>query len=616
LYYLKNEKGTMIIEKDSLVIKFAGDSGDGMQLIGGLFSESAAMYGNDIATYPDYPSEIRAPRNTVAGVSGFQVHIGKSKVYTVGDFYDILIAMNPAALKANLKLTQKGAIIIVDTDAFQLDDCQKAGYTENPLNGVLLKDFHVIKVAITSLTRKSLEQFQVAPKIAERSKNMFVLGLLYYLLNRDIEVALKDIAKRFKKDSTSVTYNDTVIQAGFEYGKTLDSSISRINVGKAKLDKGKYRNVSGNIATAWGLIAAAEKAGLQLYLGSYPITPATDIIVELAKHKSLGVKVFQAEDEIAGVTSALGASFAGALGVTSTSGPGLSLKTEGIGLAVMTELPLVIIDVQRSGPSTSMATKTEQSDLYQALFGRHGESPVAVIAASSPSNCFYYSYTAAKIALEHMAPVFLLSDGFLGNGSQLFKIPEMNELPEIKPPYANPDKPYQPYYRNPENLVRYWAIPGTYDLRHRVGGLEKSDITGVVTTDPLNHQTMVDLRRKKIEKIVDSIPLQDVYGAESGDLLVVGWGSTEGVLRATVEELICEGYSIAHAHFHYIMPLPANVYDIFSHYKKIIVCELNSGQFANYLRMKFPEFSYLQYNKIQGIPFTQMEIKDILLKCL
>lgn len=606
----------MIKEKESVVIKFAGDSGDGMQLIGSIFSDNSAVFGNDIATFPDYPAEIRAPRNTLAGVSGFQVHIGKKRIYTFGDFCDILVVMNPASLKANLKWAKKGSTIILDEDAFTEESCDKAGYKTNPLNDGTLEAFNVIRVPITSLTRKTLEKFQLSPKVADRSKNMFALGIIYYLLNRKLDLTFAYFEKKFGKDSLATETNKLVLEAGYNFAENIEALESKIHVPPAQLEKGKYRNITGNIATAWGLMAAAEKAGLQLFLGSYPITPASDILIELAKHKSLGVKVFQAEDEIAAITSALGASFAGALGVTTTSGPGLSLKTEALGLAVMTELPLVIVDVQRAGPSTGMPTKAEQSDLYHALFGRTGEAPIPVIAASSPSNCFYYAYSAAKIAVEHMTPVILLTDGFLGNGSQLFRIPRMADMPTITPPYAPAGEEYKPYRRNPDTLVRYWAVPGTEGMRHRIGGLEKEDVTGVVTTDPINHQKMVELRRNKVIKIADSLPSQTVYGNNQGKLLVVSWGSTEGVIHATVEELLHEGYSVAHAHFHYLFPLPGNTAEIFAQYSKILVCELNSGQFANYLRMSLPKYNYMQYNKIQGLPFTQNEIRDAILNLL
>lgn len=606
----------MIKEKESIVIKFAGDSGDGIQLIGSIFSDNSAVFGNDIATFPDYPAEIRAPRNTLEGVSGFQVHIGKKRIYTFGDFCDILVVMNPASLKSNLKWAKKGATIILDEDAFTEESCDKAGYKTNPLNDGTLEAFHVIRAPITTLTRKTVETFRLSSKVADRSKNMFALGIIYYLLNRKLDLTIAYFEKKFGKDSLATDTNKLVLEAGYNFAENIEALESKIHVPPAQLAKGKYRNITGNIATAWGFLAASEKAGLQLFLGSYPITPASEILIELAKYKSLGVKVFQAEDEIAAIISALGASYAGALGVTTTSGPGLSLKTEAIGLAMMTELPLVVVDVQRVGPSTGMPTKAEQSDLYHALFGRTGEAPIPVIAASSPSNCFYYAYSAAKIAVEYMTPVILLTDGFLGNGSQLFRIPRMADMPAITPPYAPAGEEYKPYRRNPDTLVRYWGVPGTEGMRHRIGGLEKEDVTGVVTTDPFNHQKMVELRRNKVLKIVDHLPLQTVYGNHKGKLLVVSWGSTEGVIHATVEELLHEGYSVAHAHFHYLFPLPGNTAEIFSQYSKILVCELNSGQLANYLRMNLPKYTYLQYNKIQGLPFFQNEIRDAILNLL
>ncbi|MCX7986841.1 MAG: 2-oxoacid:acceptor oxidoreductase subunit alpha [Bacteroidales bacterium] len=606
----------MINEKESIVIKFAGDSGDGMQLIGSIFSDNSAVFGNDLATFPDYPSEIRAPRNTLAGVSGFQVHIGKRRIYTYGDFCDILVVMNPASLKSNIKWAKKGATIILDEDAFNDEACEKAGYTSNPLYDGSLNVYHVIKAPITSLTRKTLEKFQLTPKIADRSRNMFALGVIYYLLNRKLDLTIAYFEKKFGKDSVAIETNRLVLEAGYNFAENIEALDSKIHVPPAKLEKGKYRNITGNIATAWGLLAAAEKAGLSLFLGSYPITPASDILIELSRHKSLGVKVFQAEDEIAAITSAIGASFAGALGVTSTSGPGLSLKTEALGLAVMTELPLVVVDVQRAGPSTGMPTKAEQSDLYHALFGRTGEAPIPVIAASSPSNCFYYAFEAAKIAVEHMTPVILLTDGFLGNGSQLFRIPKMAEMPSIHPPFANPGIEYKPYKRDPKNGVRYWAIPGMDGMRHRIGGLEKEDVTGDVSTDPINHQRMVELRKNKVLKIAEHLPMQTVVGNEKAELLIVSWGSTGGVILSTVEELLQEGYSIAHAHFHYLFPLPSNTAELLGRYKKVLVCELNSGQFANYLRMCFPQYLFNQYNKIQGLPFTQIEIKEAILNHL
>ncbi len=603
------KKKRPIVERESVVVKFVGDSGDGMQFTGGLFSDNVAISGNDLATFPDFPAEIRAPQNTVPGVSGFQVHMGSEKIMTTGDLVDVLIAMNPASLKANLKWAKKGATIIVDTDAFDEKSIEKAGYKANPLSDNSLTSFHMITAPITAMTKDSLKDHGVDNKIAERSKNMFALGMLYFIFNRDLKSSFKYIETKFKKDPKIVDINKIVLQAGYNYADTIEALESVIQVSPAKMQKGRYRNITGNVATAWGLLAASAKSDRPLFLGSYPITPATEILMELAKHKSLGAKVFQAEDEIAGICSAIGASYAGALACTSTSGPGLSLKSEAIGLAVMTELPLVIVDVQRGGPSTGLPTKSEQSDLYQALFGRNGECPVIVIAASTSDNCFYYAYEAAKLSMEHMTPCILLTDGYLGFGSALFRIPKMADLPEIHPPLAQPNDPnFKPYRRDPKTLVRQWAIPGTEGLRHRIGGLEKEDITGVVSTDPMNHQKMIEYRAEKIERIADFIPQQTVMGEPSGDLLVVSWGGTYGAVNSAVKEMQKEGKKVSHAHFHYIMPMPKNTDKLLGSFKKIVVPELNAGQFVNYLKMRYPKHEYHQFNKIQALPFMINEL--------
>ncbi len=598
-----------VVDIEDVVVKFAGDSGDGMQLSGTLFSETAALDGNDISTFPDFPAEIRAPYNTVAGVSGFQVHIGKSKVLTTGDFCDVLVAMNPASLKANLKWAKPGASIIVDTDTFDQQGIERAGYTNNPLNDESLEKFQVIKAPITSMTKDAVKHIGLDVKSAEKSKNMFALGILYYMFNKPLDNTLKFFELKFKKKPDVVNANKTVLQAGYNYADTIEVLTSTFKIPAATLKAGRYRNIQGNIATAWGLMAAAENSGRQIYLGSYPITPATEILMELTKHKSLGVRVVQAEDEIAGICSSIGASYAGALAVTTTSGPGLSLKSEAIGLAVMTELPLVIVNVQRGGPSTGLPTKSEQSDLMQALFGRNGEGPVIVISASTPVECFYMAYQAAKLAMEHMTPVILLTEGYIGFGSELFNIPKVKNLPAIKPPMAKANDPeYKPYRRDTETLARQWAIPGTEGLRHRIGGLEKENISGNVSTDPLNHQLMVDLRSEKVQRVQNYINDQEIYGEKEGDLLVVGWGSTKGAIQYAVDDLVSKGKKVSQAHFNYIMPLPKNTPDVLKGFKKIIVCELNSGQFVNYLRMTFPEFKYLQYNKVQGLPFVVNEL--------
>lgn len=603
-------KENKVVEKKDVVVKFVGDSGDGMQLTGTLFSDAAAYAGNDLATFPDYPAEIRAPQNTVAGVSGFQIHFGDKKIHSSGDLCDVLVAMNPASLKSNLKWAKKGATLIIDVDNFLDKFVEKAGYESNPLEDGSLNGYNLIKAPITSLTKKAIEGMKVDMKTALKSKNMFALGIMFYIFNRDFDTAFRFIEHKFRSKPLVVDINKKVLQAGYNYADTVEELESVIQVPAAKIAKGKYRNITGNIATAWGLLAASERAKRPLFLGSYPITPATEILQELAKHKSLGAKVFQAEDEIAGITSAIGASYAGSMAVTSTSGPGLSLKSEAIGLAVITELPLVVVNVQRGGPSTGLPTKSEQADLLQALYGRNGEGPVIVLAASSSSDCFDYAFEASRLAMEHMTPVILLTDGYLANGSQLFKIPEMKSLPEIHPPLAKEnEEEYQPYKRNPDNYVRRWALPGMEGLRHRLGGLEKWDVTGNVSTDPENHQKMVEYREQKVQKVAERIPKQEIVGEDSGDLLVVSWGGSKGAVLNAVTTLQEQGKSISHAHFSFINPLPENTEDILKGFKKIIVCELNMGQFVKYLKINFPEYKYLQYNKVQGLPFTEGELK-------
>ncbi|NOZ47246.1 MAG: 2-oxoacid:acceptor oxidoreductase subunit alpha [Chlorobi bacterium] len=598
------------IELEEVSIRFSGDSGDGMQLTGTLFSNTSALLGNDLATFPDYPAEIRAPQGTVGGVSGFQVHFGHSKINTPGDYVDVLVAMNPAALKANLRWVKKQATVICDIDSFDKKNIKKAGYNEDPFLEEDLDGLNVIKSPISTLTRESIKDLGLDNKSILRSKNMFTLGMVYWLFNRPLEYTEDFLTGKFKKAPLIIQANKRVLSAGYHFAETIEALNPSYIVNPAKIEKGTYRNINGNVATAWGLIAAAEKAGLNLFCGSYPITPATDILQELALRKEFGVKVFQAEDEIAGINTAIGASFAGYLGVTTTSGPGLALKTEATGLAVITELPLVIVDVQRGGPSTGLPTKTEQSDLFQALYGRNGESPVAVVAASTPSNCFEYAFQAGKIALEHMTPVLLLTDGFLANGTEPWLVPSMSDYPDIKPPIVKEsNKDYQPYARD-ENLVREWAVPGTKGFEHRIGSLEKMNITGTVSYVPENHQLMTDLRQAKIDKIADNIPKLEIHGNKDADLLVVGWGGTYGHLITAVEQLQQEGKSIALAHFNYINPLPLNTAEVLKSHKKIIVCELNMGQFANYLRIQVPNINYLQYNKVQGLPFTVIELTD------
>lgn len=607
------DKEKQSVKLDELSIRFSGDSGDGMQLSGTLFSEASALFGNSVSTFPDYPSEIRAPQGTIGGVSGFQLQIGSKKVNTPGDYCDVLVAMNPAALKTNAKWLKVGATIIVDSDSFNEKGYQRANYsTDDPIKELKLEDFKVIFAPISTLTKESLKETDLDNKSIARSKNMFALGMVYYMFERPLDFTEHFFEEKFKTKPRVIDANKKVLHDGYNYASNIQAIANTYHIPPAKnMKKGLYRTISGNVATAWGLIAASEKSKLPLFCGSYPITPATDILIELANRKDLGVKTLQVEDEIAGICTAIGASYAGNLAVTTTSGPGLSLKTEAIGLAVMTELPLVIVDVQRGGPSTGLPTKTEQSDLMQALFGRNGEAPVAVVAASTSSNCFDWAFYAAKIALEHMTPVILLTDGYLANGSEPWLIPSMKDYPEIKPPYVpEGTNPYYPYERDPERLARRWALPGQKGFEHRVGGLEKDFIKGSVSHDPMNHQIMVDIREAKIERIKEFIPLQEVYGDQEGELLVVGWGGTYGHLLTAVQELREQNKSISLCHFNYIKPLPKNTHDIFKRFKKILVCELNLGQLANYLRMRFQEFNYLQYNKVQGLPFTVVELKE------
>ncbi len=608
-------KKCTVIEKEDVVIRFSGDSGDGMQLTGTLFSETAALYGNDFTTFPDYPAEIRAPQGTVGGVSGFQVHLGHSVIYTPGDYADVLVAMNPAAIRANIKWTKFGGTIIIDKDNFTEKNIEKAGYKSDPMVEDNLDQFNLIEAPISSMVKEALLKLNLDPKTILRTKNMFALGMVYWLFDRKLKYTEQYFEKKFSKKPELVEANKIALRAGYYYAETIEA-LAPIRINPAPIAKGRYRNISGNTATAWGLLAAAEKAGLELYIGSYPITPATGILEELAARKDLGVKSFQAEDEIAGICTALGASFAGNLAVTSTSGPGLALKSEAIGLAVMAELPIVIVDVQRGGPSTGLPTKTEQSDLLQALFGRNGESPVVVLAASTPTDCFQYAFEAARIAVEHMTPVILLTDGYLANGTEPWRIPSMKDLPDIHPPYASDqDLPYVPYKRDSEKMSRFWAIPGTPNMEHRIGGLEKT-VKGTVSYVPENHELMVNMREQKVARVAAKVPDLTVSGEESGDLLVVGWGGSYGYRVMAVKELQAEGYKISNVTFNYINPLPGNVRDIFSKFKKIVVCELNLGQFASYLRMKYPEFHYEQITKVQGLPFTISEIKEKCLKLL
>ncbi len=600
-------------EMDNVVVLFAGDSGDGMQLTGTLFSNISAEIGNEISTFPDYPAEIRAPQGTLGGVSGFQVHIGSGKIYTPGDEADVFVAMNPAALKINIRKVKKGGTIIYDENSFQKSDLTKAGFiTDNPFSELGVSEtITLVPTPLTNLTQTSLEGFGLDNKDILRSKNMFALGLICWLFNRPMDKAEHFIQNKFRKKPAVLEANIKVLNDGFNYGNNLHLTIPTYSIVRSDSTlPGKYTSISGNTATAYGLIAAAEKAGLQLFLGSYPITPASDIMQELSLRRDLGVKVLQCEDEIAGITTAIGASFAGCLAATNTSGPGLALKSEAIGLAVMAELPLVVIDVMRGGPSTGMPTKTEQTDLLQALYGRNGESPVVVIAPGTPDDCFHYTFMASKIALEYMTPVIVLTDAFIGNGTSLWRLPKLAELPEIKPNYVPADLTgYNATTRNEETKVRYWAIPGTQGFEYRNGGLEKDYNKGGISSDPENHQKMVDTRAAKVKSVQNSIPDLEIFGNEDADLLVVGWGSTRGHLMSSVASMNKKGKNVAMVHFNYINPLPRNTGEVLRKFSKVVVCELNSGQFAAYLRSQMPGLNILQYNKVQGQPFTATELE-------
>ncbi len=596
---------------DKVVVRFSGDSGDGMQLAGNIFTNVSAGVGNQVSTFPDYPAEIRAPQGSLGGVSGFQVHIG-TNVHTPGDKADVLIAMNPAALKQNVKHLKPGGVVIVDIDSFKEADLKKALFeTADPFKELNL-NAQVIEVPVTSMTKAALAESGLDNKSVLKCRNIFALGLVCWLFDRPLEAAMHHLKNKFARKPAIYEANAKVIQAGYDYGSNIHASVSTYRIESEDIRPGHYTDINGNTATAWGLIMAAEKSGRPLFLGSYPITPATDILHELAKRKDLGVKAVQMEDEIAGVCSAIGASFAGNLGVTSTSGPGLALKSEGIGLAVMAELPLVVIDVQRGGPSTGLPTKTEQTDLMQALYGRNGESPLVVVAPASPTDCFTMAFEASRIAIEHMTPVILLSDAFIGNGSSAWRIPNDDEYPAIKPHYVPEEmrSTWRAYQRDEESNVRYWAIPGTEGLTHRLGGLEKDFVTGAISTDPANHEKMVYVRKAKIEKIANDIPELEVLCDADADTLLVGWGGTYGHLYTAAQELCKEGRKVAFAHFRYINPLPRNTREVLSRYKKVICAELNTGQFADYLQSKFAGLEVKRINKVQGQPFLVQEVVD------
>ena len=609
----------MVKELEEVVVRFSGDSGDGMQLAGNIFSNVSATVGNDICTFPDYPADIRAPQGSLTGVSGFQVHIGANRIFTPGDRCNVLVAMNPAALKTQIKFCKPQGLVITDSDSFGAKDLEKAKFTTNNAFEELGIKQEVLEVPISSMCKESLKDSGLDNKAMLRCKNMFALGLVCWLFNRNLKAAENMLRQKFAKKPEIAAANIKVLNDGYNYGANTHASTSTYKIeSKSPKAKGLYTDINGNKATSYGLIAAAEKAGLELYLGSYPITPATDILHELSKHKSLGIKTVQCEDEIAGCASAVGAAFAGDLAVTTTSGPGVCLKSEAMNLAVIAELPLVVVNVQRGGPSTGMPTKSEQTDLLQALYGRNGESPMPVIAATSPTNCFDAAYMAAKIALEHMTPVVLLTDAFIANGSAAWKLPNLDEYPAINPPYVTPEMEgtWTPFQRNEKTGSRYWAVPGTEGFMHRIGGLEKSNETGVISTEPENHQKMTLLRQAKVDKIADCIPELEVQGDADAELLVVGWGGTYGHLYSAVEHMRKNGQKVALAHFQYINPLPKNTADVLKKYKKIIVAEQNLGQFAGYLRMKVPGLNINQFNQVKGQPFVTRELVDAFTKLL
>ena len=599
----------VVKELDQVVIRFSGDSGDGMQLAGNIFSTISATVGNDISTFPDYPADIRAPQGSLTGVSGFQVHIGAGKVFTPGDQCDVLVAMNAAALKTQYKFAKSTACIIIDTDCFQKSDLEKAAFkTDNPIEEMGIKN-DVIAAPISQMVKDCLADSGMDNKSMLKCRNMFALGLVCWLFNRDLTIAENFLREKFAKKPAIAEANIKVIHAGYDYGHNTHSSVAHTyRIESKTVNPGKYMDITGNKATAYGFIAAAEKAGLKLYLGSYPITPATDVLHELSKHKSLGVVTVQCEDEIAGCASAVGASYAGALAVTSTSGPGICLKSEAMNLAVIMELPLVVLDVQRGGPATGLPTKSEQTDLLQVLFGRNGESPMPVLAATSPTDCFEAAFEASKMALEHMTPVVLLTDAFIANGSAAWKLPKLAEYPAINPPFvpAELKGTWTPYQRNEEG-VRYWAVPGTEGFTHILGGLEKDNATGAISTNPENHHLMTQLRQQKIDKI--QVPDVEVEGdKDDAELLIVGFGGTYGHLHAAMDDMRAAGKKVALAHFKYINPLPANTEEVLKKYPKVVVAEQNMGQFAGYLRMKIDGFVPAQYNEVKGQPFVVNEL--------
>lgn len=596
-----------------VVIKFAGDSGDGMQLTGTQFTNNTALLGIDLSTFPDFPAEIRAPQGTLPGVSGFQLRFSSDRVFTPGDACDVLVAMNAAALKTNLTSLKKGGKIIVNTDGFDGKNLRLANYPEgeNPLDNGSLDNYEVIRIDVTKMTREALKEFTMGMKEKDRAKNMFVLGFLYWMYNRDMENTINFLKEKFGKKPDIYDSNVKVLQAGYNYGDTTETFTTTYKVDKAKMQPGVYRSIMGNQALAYGLIAAAQKSGLPLFLGSYPITPASDILHELSKYKNFGVRTFQAEDEIAAITSAIGAAYGGALGITTTSGPGMALKAEAMGLAVMLEIPLLICDIQRGGPSTGLPTKTEQSDLLQAYYGRNGECPMPVISASTPADCFEVAFEAVRIAIQHMTPVILLSDGYIANGAEPWKFPTEDQLPAIpvkfKTELGHGEEKLQPYLRD-EKLARPWAVPGTPGLEHRIGGLEKQNITGNVNYEPENHQLMVKIRQEKVDKIADYIPEQKIdSGADKGKILVLGWGSTYGAIKSAVSELQAKGHLVSHAHLRYMRPFPKNLGEIIRNFETVLIPEINNGQLIKIIRDVYM-VDAKGYNKIMGVPITKTEL--------
>jgi len=604
-----------------VVIKFAGDSGDGMQLTGTQFSNNTALLGIDLSTFPDFPAEIRAPQGTLPGVSGYQVRFSSDRVFTPGDACDVLVAMNAAALKANLTALKKGGKIIANTDGFDSKNLRLANYPdgENPLENGSLDSYELIQIDVTKMTREALKEFSMGMKEKDRAKNMFVLGFLYWMYGRDMDNTASFLKEKFGKKEEILQSNLKALQAGYNFGDTTETFTTTYKVEKAKMEKGAYRSIMGNQALAYGLISASQKSGLPLFLGSYPITPASDILHELSRHKNFGVRTFQAEDEIAAISSAIGAAYGGSLGVTTTSGPGMALKAEAMGLAVMLEIPLLIIDVQRGGPSTGLPTKTEQSDLMQAYYGRNGECPMPIVSACTPADCFDSVYEAVRIAVQHMTPVIFLSDGYIANGAEPWRFPTSDQLPAIpvkfKTELGHGEEKLQPYLRD-EKLVRPWAIPGTKGLEHRIGGLEKQNITGNVSYDPENHQLMVKIRQEKVDKIAEYIPEQKLdNGPEKGKVLVIGWGSTYGAIKSAVSELLSKGHAVAHAHLRYVRPFPKNLGDIVKNYDTVLIPEINSGQLIKIIRdVYFVDAK--GYSKIMGVPITKTELVEEIKKFL